>query len=411
MSDRLLHLDPYGGASGDMVLGALCDLGVPVGVIEKSLAAVGLDGVRVSLRREQRHGVSGQRAVFVDEQGRPIDPLEADQATVNHHHGHTHAGELLRRIARSALPDEVRDLSLRIFRRLAEAEARVHGVSVDEVALHEVGGQDAIADVVGAATALHHLQPARVSVGPLPLGGGSVHAAHGVLPAPAPATLQLLLGAPVQGIAVAHECVTPTGAAILTTLAQRYGAIPNGTLRAVGTGLGRRDPQERANLLRALLLDAHTTPALDDAGMVEIQTNLDDETGEVLAHTIQRLLAQGCVDAWAVPGTMKKGRPATILHALAPEAAREAVIRLLLEETSSLGLRWHRVERATLQRRVVEAHTRFGVVRVKLGLDGERVLKTKPEFDDCQRLATQAGVPLRQVIEAALRAADGEVVP
>lgn len=408
MVQRTLYFDPFGGASGDMILAALIDLGVPVRVVEAALAAAGLSDVRLAIETVQRAGIAARHAHFVDASGTAIDPLERPHATSDddHHHDHTPWPQLRRRLQQSALPAAVGGRALRIFERLAAAEAQVHGVALDQVELHEVGGIDSIADVVGVAAAIDHLGVARIVCSPIPLGGRAIDAAHGRLPAPAPATVQLCQGVPVRGIDVGYECTTPTGAAVLTTLADGFGPLPAGTLRGVGIGAGRRDPAERANVLRALIVDDEPATARATSGdLYELSTNLDDETGEVCAETLARLLAAGALDAWAVPATMKKGRPALVLHALAPADRRDELCRLLLRETSTLGVRWVPVARRELVRRTVEVETTFGRVTIKQALDDGVLVKSKPEFEDCRRLSSACGAPLRDVIAAAERAA------
>ena len=409
MVQRTLYFDPFGGASGDMILAALIDLGVPVHAVDTALAAVGLPDVRLAIEAVQRGGIAARHAHFVDAQGAAIDPLEQPHTIAHnshhHHPDHTPWPQLRQRLQQSALPAAIGSRALRIFERLAAAEAKVHGVDLDRVQLHEVGGVDSIADVVGIAAAIEHLGVARIVCAPIPLGGRAIDAAHGRLPAPAPATVQLCQGVPVRGIDVGYECTTPTGAAVLTTLAHEFGPLPAGTLRGVGTGAGRRDPAERANVLRALIVDGEPAVlGIVEGGLFELCTNLDDETGEVCAETLARLLAAGALDAWVVPATMKKGRPALVLHALAPADQRDELCQLLLRETSTLGVRWVPVARRELERRTVEVETPFGRITVKQALDAGVPVKSKPEFEDCRRLSSACGAPVRDVIAAAERA-------
>ncbi|MBN2359172.1 MAG: nickel pincer cofactor biosynthesis protein LarC [Deltaproteobacteria bacterium] len=408
MVQRALHFEPFGGASGDMILAALVDLGVPIDAVDSALAAVGLGDLRLAVEPTRRAGIAALHARFVDAHGEPVDPLERGGAHAGHGDGHDHTPwpQLRRQIQQSSLASEVRNRALRIFERLAAAEAQVHGVEIERVELHEVGGVDSIADVVGIAAAVEHLGVQRITCDPIPLGGLAIDVAHGCLPAPAPAAVQICLGVPVRGIEVDYECTTPTGAAALTALATGFGPLPSGTLRGVGIGAGRRDPAARANVLRALVLDADR---LDDTAargdLVEISVNLDDESGEVCGETLARLLAAGALDAWAVPATMKKGRPAVVVNALASADRGGDLCELLLRETSTFGVRWHAVARRELDRRSIEVETAWGRVAVKLALLGERPIKSKPEFEDCRRLSDARGVPLRDVIAAAERAA------
>ncbi len=296
----------------------------------------------------------------------------------------------------------MQSLALAIFTRLAEAEARVHRVAVEQVHFHEVGAIDAIVDIVGAAACFVHLG-AEVVASPLPLGRGSVECRHGVLPLPAPATVECLRGVPTYDAGIESELVTPTGAAIVSTVALRFERWPEFAPERIGWGAGTRKLPDRANALRVVL--GGVTPRGSEAdGHVVLECNVDDMTGELAAHALQALLTAGARDAWATPITMKKGRPGLTLSALAPRGAEARLAEVLLRETSSIGVRWREAMRIERPRRMIEVTTRFGKVPVKISEVPYGPPQVKPEFDVCARLASEAQVPVREVIAAALRA-------
>ena len=299
------------------------------------------------------------------------------------------------------------ELARRIFRRLALAEARVHRVPVETVHFHEVGAVDAIVDVVGAAACFTHLG-AEVVCTPLPLGRGTVTCRHGVLPLPAPATLECLAGVPTVDAGVDVELVTPTGAAIAATVARRYERWPSFVPERIGWGAGTRELPDRPNALRVVLgapFSATRDPA--SGGHVLIECNVDDMTGELAAHALSALLAAGARDAWAVPVTMKKGRPGLTLAALAERGSETRIAEVMLRETSTIGVRYADLERIERPRRLIEVATRYGTVPVKVSEGPYGPPQLKPEFDVCAKLAADAGVPVREVIAEALRVAQG----
>jgi hypothetical protein len=315
-------------------------------------------------------------------------------------------GEIDGMLAASTLDDKTRDLARRIFRRLGEAEASVHRMPLQDVHFHEVGAVDAIVDIVGAAAALTYLG-AEVVGSPVPLGRGFVKARHGVLPLPAPAAVECLRGVPTYGVDLDAELVTPTGAAILATAAARFERWPTFAPERVGFGAGHRELSDRPNLLRAVLgtrpgAAAEAGPA---ASHVIIEANVDDLTGEVAAHALEALFAAGALDAWATPITMKKGRPALTLAALAPAARADAVAACLLAETTSIGVRRTPVSRTERPRRTITVATAFGPIAVKISEGPFGPPQVKPEFDECAAAARTHGVPVRAVIAAALAAA------
>jgi uncharacterized protein (TIGR00299 family) protein len=307
-------------------------------------------------------------------------------------------------LTESKLPAKTKDLAQRIFRRLGEAEANVHKMPLADVHFHEVGGVDAIVDIVGASAALQWLG-ARVLASPLPMGRGFVKAQHGTLPLPAPAVVDCLKGVPTYGVDVDAELVTPTGAAIVASVAEGFERWPSFAPLAAGWGGGQRELADRPNLLRVVLGAAEASHGANAETHTVIEANIDDMSGELAGHALRALLEAGALDAWATPVTMKKGRPGLTVAALAPGELADAIATVMLRETSSIGVRLSPVRRIERPRRVVEVSTKFGPIPVKIseGPYGPPVIK--PEFDACARAAEKAGVAVREVLAAALEAA------
>jgi uncharacterized protein (TIGR00299 family) protein len=378
----IVWLNPLGGASGDMLLGALLGVGAPLDGVRAAVASTGLTGWELSVETVSRGALQATRAVVGVE---PQPP-------------HRHASELLEIVGR-ARPAPVAELATRAGAALAEVEGALHGSDPAQVHLHEIGGVDTVVDTVGVAAALHLLDVRAVHCGPLPIGTGTVESAHGTLPLPAPATAALLAraGAQVTGVAGRGETVTPTGIALLHAAGAVFGPVPAMTVRAAGYGAGGRDDPARSNVVQALL--GAPLGAVD--AMVELETTVDDVSGELLGHTLGRALAAGAADAWITPATMKKSRPGHVVHVLvAPDRAAE-LETLLLRETGSLGLRRRPVERVALPRRTTTVTVDGHRIRVKHGPWG-----AKPEHDDVTAAADALGRSAREVAEAARRATD-----
>jgi uncharacterized protein (TIGR00299 family) protein len=389
---RTLLLDTPSGIAGDMTIAALLDLGVPFEVVRNAVSQLDIGGYRIDVLPARSGAIGGSRFVVEVTQDQP----ERRYAEID---------ELL---ARSTLDGAVQRLARRIFRRLAEAESEVHRIPIDEVAFHEVGAVDAIVDIVGAAACFCHLG-ARVVSTPVPLGRGFVHCQHGRLPLPAPAAVLCLRGVPTYDAGLTVELVTPTGAAILASVAEEFGGWPAIAPERVGWGCGTRELDDRPNALRAVLGESPRTARSSSEGShVVLDANVDDMTGELAAHAIEALLAGGALDAWAAPVTMKKGRPGLVLSALTDRARADAVAGILLRETSTIGVRRTRAERTERPRRVIEVQTRFGHIPVKVSEGAFGPPQVKPEFDACARAARDAGVPVREVITAALLAYERE---
>lgn len=384
---RVAYFDCFSGASGDMLLGALVDAGLSLPELERSLRSLPIQGWEVVAAPEERQGVQGTKvSVRYDEAQQP----------------RRHLPDILALIEASALPPPARERAAAVFWRLARAEALVHGSTPEEVHFHEVGAVDSIVDIVGVVAGLHLLGVEEVYASPLPLGGGTVEVAHGTLPVPAPATLEVLAAARVP--TVPHpaqvELLTPTGAALLAEVARFE--RPALAIDAVGYGFGtRRVPA--LNAVRVWLGEA-AAGAWEQDEAVLLECNLDDTTGEALGYVQGRLLEAGALDAWFAPIYMKKSRPAVLLAALvAPERA-PALADLILRETSTLGVRWRSVGRYCAARSMETVQTPWGPVRVKVKLRDGQALGAAPEYEECARLAREAGVPWREVHAAAERA-------
>ena len=380
----LLWVEPVGGIAGDMFLAASIDLGVPQEDLERALATLGVPGFRLAVTRAESGGLAGTHVEVVVEGPQP------------HSRG---LAEILELIARSGLSVRAKAGASAVFQRIGEAEALVHGVPVEQVHFHEVGAIDSIVDVCGAAIVLDLLGWPRVHAAAPELGQGTVRTAHGRLPVPPPAVLELLKGFPVRPGGPPGEAVTPTGAALLATFCDAA-LPPPFTPRRIGIGVGTARWPDRPNVLRLTLGEiASALPV--SGGVVEIAANLDDCPGQLVARAIEVAIEAGALDAWATPVTMKKGRPGVVLGALAPEERRDGVVRAILSETTTLGVRFRPVERVELARGWESVETRYGSVRVKVGfLDGEPLV-AHPEYDDCLARALDRGVSVREVMAAA----------
>ena len=388
---KVLFFDAPSGLAGDMIIAALVDLGVPAGVVTDALAGLGVTGFHVHFGERVRSGIVGTSFDVHVEAAQPMRAYAGIRALIE----------------ASSLADGVKALAAKTFLRLAEAEARVHRTSIDAVHFHEVGAVDAIVDVVGSAAALDYLG-AEVLVSPLPMGRGFVKAAHGRLPLPAPATVECLAGLATYDGGLDFEFVTPTGAAIVGAHARRSERWPSMVAEKVGWGAGHADLADRPNLLRAVLGSA--SPASPRAAThVVLEANVDDASGELAAAWIQSLLGAGAVDAWATPITMKKGRPALTIAAIAPVGSADAVAVAMLRETTSLGLRRHDVVRLERPRATRDVETPYGRIPVKIAGGPYGPPQVKPEFDACAAAARAHGVPVREVLRAAMVSAAAQI--
>lgn len=397
--------DCFGGASGNMILGALVDAGLSLDSLERELRRLPVRGWKLRTEAAHKRGL-GALYLDVDVPGEDGDRRTNPQ---HHHEGHPHRSlaDVLDIIHAARYPAEVEAKAVKIYKRLAAAEARVHRVPVSEIAFHEVGQVDAIVDIAGAVLGLHLLGVDAVYCSPLPCGRGTIHGAHGAMPSPAPAALELLRGVPTYAVDLDAEMVTPTGAAILTSLAS-FALRPPLCIEQIGYGAGRSD-FPFANVLRvsigerALLENApHQADESDD--VVQIETNIDDMNPQLYEHVAERLVAAGALDVWTQPLQMKKGRPGTLLAALAPHERSEAIAAVLLAETTTIGVRRWRAQRVTLARSSESVPTTLGPVRVKV-VTSPAGPRARAEYEDCRAIAQRTGMALADV----MRAIDAEV--
>jgi uncharacterized protein (TIGR00299 family) protein len=384
---RIAYFDCFSGISGDMVLGALLDAGADLRAIEAELRKLGLQGWAISAEKVKRGAIFAMHVKVASSEG-------------HHHRG---LSVILGRIDKAGLAPRAAERARRIFTRLAEAEGKVHNLPVEEVHFHEVGAVDSIVDIVGAAVGFEMLGIDEFACSALDVGAGQVKTAHGLLPVPAPATAELLRGAPMYTSGIARELVTPTGAAIATTLSSRYAQIPEMTLRAVGYGAGSADFSEKANVLRILIGENASSEAGEhwDEPVSVIETNLDDMSPQIYGYFVEQALAAGALDVFSTAVQMKKNRPGVLLTILCESAHTAKMMDLVFRETTTIGVRTYDVRRKVLEREIVRVATQFGEVRMKISRMNGSVLNAAPEYDDCQRLAAEKGIPLKQVIAAA----------
>jgi uncharacterized protein (TIGR00299 family) protein len=423
---KTLYLDIFSGISGDMFLGAMLDLGVTALDLERELRKLGLGGYELHVERKTKASIEGVKfdVLLRDTHDHDHDHDHAHGHAHDHSHSHSHGDHahdhdhagggsnrdfaaIRAMINASKLSDWVKTRAIATFHRVAVAEGKIHGMPPEQVHFHEVGAVDSIVDIVGACIALELLGRPHVLAGAVVEGTGWVRCAHGRLPLPAPATLEILgaRGVPVTQCDEPHELITPTGAALLAEFASEFGPMRGLTPRRVGYGLGTRENVTRPNVLRAVMCDAAdaSTANLDwetDAVAV-LETNLDDCAPEVLGHFVERALAAGALDVFHTPVQMKKNRPGVLLTVLCAEADADRFAEMMLRETSAFGVRRTVATRRKLPRRFVNVATPWGEVRVKLGELNGKVVQAAPEFEECRRLADSAGVPLREVYDAA----------
>ena len=381
-----LALEPIGGIAGDMLIAALLHLGAPRSALDEGLRSLQLPGLEVAVREVE---LSGVRALHVEMRA-PDEP-----------HVHRPYAEVKALIGRARLPGRAGDLAQSAFALLARAEGKIHGVAPEEVEFHEVGAWDSLADVVGAALLIDALSPGRIVALPPPSGSGTVLSAHGVMPVPAPATLEVLRGRSLLPSGPG-ERTTPTGAALLAAWTEETFALPELVVEAIGYGAGTQRWADAPNLLRAVLGESARAQAGEAAWVLE--ANLDDLSPQLAAVALEAALQAGAHDAWIAPVTMKKGRPGHLFGALVSESARAVVEEVIFRETSSLGVRRTRVERSVLDRELVLVQTAYGPVRMKVGRLHGRLLNAAPEFEDCRQAAGRHHVAVKEVMAAAIAA-------
>jgi len=383
---RIAYFDCFSGASGDMIMGALLDAGLSLDRLKEELSKLHLSHYEVQVEKVVKRGIGGSQAsVVVDDH--------------HHHHHHRHLSHITEIIAKSDLDDAVKTRSIEVFGRLAEAEAKVHRTTVEHIHFHEVGAMDAIIDVVGAIAGLAALGIERVYCSPLHVGSGTVECAHGILPVPAPATAELIKGKPFYSTGVAGELLTPTGAAILTTVSSGFGPMPAMTLEQIGYGAGTGEPAI-PNLLRLLIGEARDELRDYEREQVAVlETNIDDMNPQMYDYLIGRLLDLGALDVFLNPIQMKKNRPGTLLSLICQPHLVERLADFIMRETTSIGLRWRLDNRLKARRKIREVQTDYGVVRCKVAETENEIINVSPEYEDCKRVALERNVPLKEVME------------
>jgi len=375
---KICYFDAFSGISGDMTVGALLDAGADATALTQALASLGT-GAGFRVEKTKRRGIAASKF--------HVDATETKS--------HRHLPHILKMIDAGEFPERAKKRAAAVFQRLGEAEAKVHDVPIEKIHFHEVGAIDSICDIVGACIGLELLGVDEVYCSAINVGSGTVNTEHGVLPVPAPATAALLTGKPVYSRGPSLELTTPTGAAIVATLAVGFGSLPALRVSASGYGAGDKDFAEHANVLRALI--GETSGASEATTVAVIEANIDDSSPQVLGYTMERLFEAGALDVTLQPVLMKKNRLGTILRAIAKPESQEALAQLIFAETTTLGLRVYQAERRVKARHIVEVETRYGGIRMKVSEDGSFA----PEYDDCRELAMKSGTPLKEVLAEA----------
>jgi len=401
---RTLYFDLFAGCSGDMILGALVDLGADFNAIRTQLSSLRLEGYSIEKRQVIKNGITATRILVRIQQPSEnhsshhhhhgTDPGQPEQDT--HHHPHRSFRDIRQLLHESTLPKSVTTRAVAIFEELARAEGKIHGKSPEDVCFHEVGAVDSIVDIVGISLAVEQLDLDDFACSAVNIGSGTVTCAHGVLPVPAPATAELLQGFPAYSAHFTGELTTPTGASVLKTLVPKPGVMPAGVIRGIGYGAGSRDLEKGPNVLRLLLLE--DTPRDGETGdVIVMECNLDDMNPEVLGSLAEELLSAGALDVFLTPVQMKKFRPGTLLTILCRPDRSGRMSDMLLSHSSTFGIRWSAWQREELERRHVSIETRFGAVDVKAGLRAGRLLKVSPEYEECRKLAGENALSIGEI--------------
>jgi len=379
---KIAYFDMFSGVSGDMILGALVDCGVPPELLRETVAILGLKGVKIEVWRSEAHGIAAARV----------------KVESHEHHPHRSLSSIQEMIGRSTLAGEVKETALKIFQRLGEAEATVHGVDLEKIHFHEVGAADSIADIVGAAAGFHFLEIKKYYASAFRVGTGFVEFSHGRLPEPVPATVKLIEGCPVEKTSVEAELTTPTGAAIVSTLVKKEDFVPERDLTfiTVGYGQGSRTLQDRPNLLRLFIGEQDTTGELCPTTVV-MECNIDDMNPEFFEYLMDQLFQAGAYDVFFTPVQMKKNRPGIMLRILTDEEKLQSMARIVLTESTTIGIRYHKVSRITLVRKTVEVDTPWGKFQVKIVALPDGTCRMKPEYESLREAARKSGVPLLEI--------------
>jgi uncharacterized protein (TIGR00299 family) protein len=393
--EKMAYLDCSSGVSGDMMLAVLVDVGVPLDVLNAAIRSLGLPGCNVRTEEVKKDG------------------FRARQITVDyeHEHVHRHLHQILAMVEGGQISDRAKKIATHIFTRLAEAEAKVHGIAVEKVHFHEVGAADSIADIVGTAVAWDFFGDPRLIVSPVPTGSGKIRIAHGECSIPAPATAELLRGVPLAATVSEGELTTPTGAAIVTALAAGFGPLPAMKIDQIGYGCGHKEFAHRPNIMRLLVGEAVEAHSAESDRICVLETNLDDTPGEIVGYCIERLWQRGALDVFTTAIQMKKNRPGVMLTVLCPPADVSAFEEILIRETSTLGVRRSTIARTKLQRKPHRVTTPWGEVDGKLSWSQNHPPRFAPEYESCRRIAQEKDIPLCDVYQAAVQAFDANSNP
>ena len=378
----LAYFDCFSGISGDMTLGALVDAGVGIEVLRTQLEKLHLPGYEITALKVARAGIQATKVhVCLDGKEQPA----------------RHLSDIRSIIETSTLSSSIKQKSIRIFERLAQAEAKVHGTTPDKVHFHEVGAVDAIVDIVGSIIGLEVLGITNIAGSAINLGSGTIRTSHGTMPVPAPATAELLKNIPSYGSSVPFELTTPTGAVILSALGSTFGLMPQMKISRTAYGAGDKEIPEQPNVLRLMI--GEPTAAYEEDSSIVIETNIDDMNPQVYDYLIEKLMKQGAQDAYLTPIIMKKGRPAILLSVLTDNAKTDVLLDTIFRETTSIGVRIQETGRKKLTREIKEVDTTYGKVRIKISKRGDEILTATPEYEDCRRIAEERKIPLKQVME------------
>ena len=388
---RVIYFDCFSGISGDMILGAFVSLGVALKEIQKGLKHLNVKGYKVNLRQVKRNGFVGTKVNVV-----------LNQTSQKSHRARSF-NDIKILIEKSDLPQIVKSNSIEIFRRIGKVEAKVHGTTINKIHFHEVGAIDSIIDIVGGTLGMNLLNADFIVSSPINTGEGMVKCKHGTLPIPAPATLELLKGIPCFSRGIKKELTTPTGAAFIGHFSEKFGSLPNMRVLSTGYGAGTMEIKEIPNLLRVVLGEIKETS--QNRSMKMIETNIDDMNPEFYDHVTDQLFKAGAVDVFFAPVNMKKNRPGTLLSIIAPDEYFDSVVRIVLEETSTFGVRYYDIDRIVLPRKQKMIKTSFGKVRVKIGSFNESTLTISPEYEDCKKIALRKEIPIKMVYEEAIKVA------
>jgi hypothetical protein len=383
---KIAYFDCFSGAGGDMITAAMIDAGLSEELLMQQISTLGIHDVQLKVSHTTRCGIKAVR----------FEPLAP------HQHHHRHLADILHIINNSGISQSAKERAAEIFKKLAAAEAHVHGTDIESVHFHEVGAVDSIVDIVSACIGIEQLKIEKVYCSPLALGGGTVKSDHGILPVPAPATAELVKNVPTFGGPEQIELLTPTAAAILTTFATSFGTMPAMTIEAIGYGAGTKELKAVPNVVRLIIGKANAAAATDSDYIMLLEANCDDITGELAGHIVEKLMTQGALDAFTMPIYMKHCRPAILLSVLCKPQDATQVEKFLFEQGVTLGIRRQIIQRSTLKRDFVTVATAYGDIRIKRGFVGDKVVFAKPEFSDCEKAAMENRISVKTVIIAAI---------